>query len=589
MKSIVFSNSVKNINPGSIILDFSKKSIEHDLFNFNVIDTKELYEANGKAWLDSYLKWMGALNSCNDSLAWWSHTCTSKSLLSTPLGERFIEVQAICNIAKKDNEPTLYILGVSPGQIESVRMYLGEEEFNYSVSLWYLIKTLKVMIGIRAFFNIFRRALSVMSVFLNYRHRKFSGQVDVCLFTYVDGSRRKGFDNYFGQLDRMMSYNKKLSIVYLAYIYIPYRKRLRELFDEKTMSPYLAIFSILRLKDYLSSLLLVICELKNCMGTFDHNYLGNKAYKPLLQEGFINDIEGVLLYNIFVYKSIRNFLRASNSRFVVYPFENKSVEKMIIQAVRDENTKTMIIGYHHTSLTPRHTNLIFSHSEASNTPLPDKIVTTGKISREYLETLGNYPDDIFVTGCALRQTWNEESIRPNNTKGPIKILLALSSSKSELIHALQFIRNVKNISPELIVGVRAHINFPITLLPSYLFEWAKENTIDLSGTVLEENLNWCDIVAYVSSTVALESLIRRKPIINFSIGDLVSTDPVIGKPPFHWAALHEREMVSIVKIIRDLTEGERLSLSDGAVKYVHEYLTPPSNRLIKSLCLELKQ
>lgn len=42
---------------------------------------------------------------------------------------------------------------------------------------------------------------------------------------------------------------------------------------------------------------------------------------------------------------------------------------------------------------------------------------------------------------------------------------------------------------------------------------------------LADNLAWCDVVVYVSSTVALEALGRGRPVINLVISDPVDPDP----------------------------------------------------------------
>jgi hypothetical protein len=256
----------------------------------------------------------------------------------------------------------------------------------------------------------------------------------------------------------------------------------------------------------------------------------------------------------------------------LYPFENKSLEKMLLLGVNHSQHKVKVLGYQHTAITPRHSTLFFRQREAACTPLPDKIVTVGKITKDYLEQVGNYPAKIFTTGAALRQRWTERLPKQNNKN--LRVLLALSSSKDELIQSVKFFKKVMQYIPDLELGIRPHINFPLSLLPDALMIWLREKTLDLSHTLLEDNLIWCHLTSYVSSTVALESLMRGKPVVNFSIGDIISPDPLIGDVPFHWSVNTPLKMAEVLMEIHQMSMSHYEQGSLKAVTYVSHYLSP---------------
>jgi hypothetical protein len=204
----------------------------------------------------------------------------------------------------------------------------------------------------------------------------------------------------------------------------------------------------------------------------------------------------------------------------------------------------------------------------------------GSITKSFLETEGNYPSKLFHVACALRQSWPRSIANtPGKPERP-RILLPLSSSASELIGAVSFFRTLAETGWSFDLGIRCHPEFPLTLLPKRLLDWAKAHTSNLSGTPLSDNLAWCNLTAYVSSTVALESLIHRKPIVYLSIGDPLVADPVLGEAPFRWGARNAEQFVQAVTDILGLPSSEYESRANAANAYVADYLRPVSRECV---------
>ena len=63
---------------------------------------------------------------------------------------------------------------------------------------------------------------------------------------------------------------------------------------------------------------------------------------------------------------------------IIYPFENKSLEKLLLLGLPK---KIRTIGYQHSSITPMHLSFQLSKKEIYKMPLPDKIVTVGKVTQ----------------------------------------------------------------------------------------------------------------------------------------------------------------------------------------------------------------
>jgi len=585
MKSIVFSNSYINSCEESVCINFSGDD-SLAVNDKNVIDLSTIYNFVDDTYLLRFSEWLGNLNIKNADLFWWSHTSTAKNILSSPLGDRFLQVHAVCEIVRKTSATSINVIGATPGMMESIVTLLNDEDLLVRGMSWRFRWLRRAIINGTSFLRIIFQCLSVFFGNCFAGNIEQGMNVDVCLFTYIDSKQRPETDNYFGKLPEMYRNNdNNVSFAYLAYVYKPYRLRMKRASQLRNTTPYVFLFGVLTVFDYLWGIFFSLREL--WVNTYKINYpytSKDDDYRALLREIFVHDLSyGGYFHNLLVNRAVRRFLDANHSSEILYPFENKSLEKMLVLAARSAKDCPKIIGYQHTSITPRHSTQFFVENEAGKTPLPDKIVTVGGVTKRYMEKHGNYPAGILVAGCALRQEWSSQKAKKHREKEDIRILLALSSSKKELEKSIEYMKYVKALLPDIELGIRPHPDFPLTLLPKEQLEWIGQNAIDFSGTVLSDNIDWCHLTAYVSSTVALEALMRGKPVIKISIGDIISPDPVIGDVSFHWDAKDEADMVEILVYIKNMSDSEYIASSNDSIEYVTDYLTPVSDRCLNEL------
>ena len=157
--------------------------------------------------------------------------------------------------------------------------------------------------------------------FFSYRFEKPAGSPHLCLFTYMDGVRREGVDNYFGKLPELLGEkDQSLSVLYLAYVYRPYRSRLKQVLQEGNKVPYLALFGFLRIQDYASVFAQGIRE----WWIHAVNKKKHSDYVAILSETLVNEIGGYF-HNLLVYKAVCRFIKNFTPKVVVYPYENKSL------------------------------------------------------------------------------------------------------------------------------------------------------------------------------------------------------------------------------------------------------------------------
>ncbi len=532
------------------------------------ISLARIYRQHGHLWLREFSDDLGDLNATHAGLGWWAHTSTAKNLLSSPLGNRLFQVRAALEIADKETFDHLYIVGASRGQRTAIRAgMLGKHP---SISL--------VERGGRREFGFFEvgfrllwQAARLIFALMRWRQRFDTPATDTLALTYVDAGIRENADPFFGQLhDLLQARNPSVHLHYLAFVQAPYQQVLPRLskFERKLYSP---VFLHAEVRDFAVALLQSLRELvlPACTGPL-RSVAGSKA---LLEEAFRWDLaKGGYFQNWLLYRTLQRFLRKQPLRRLIYPFENKSLEKMLLLAVRAECPECRIIGYQHTSITPRHTTFRLSAKEIGVTPLPDRIITAGEITRRHLEQLGGYPAGLLRAGCALRQSTPHGDSEDAPVSG--RILLALSSSRFELVAATEFMQRIAAARENLQIGIRPHPEFPLSLLPDPLREWVRERATDFSGTPLQENLRWCSATAYVSSTVALECLMLGKPVINLDLGEIVIPDPVLDPPPLWQRVADPGDFLAALDAADAAPAEKRLSGAHLTREYMHAYFSP---------------
>jgi hypothetical protein len=528
-------------------------------------DLSRLQRGQGMAWRNAFVDWLGGQNRARASLHWWSYTSTAKNLLSSPLGDQCFQVLALDRFLTETTAQSVFVAGATPAQQAAMRLRLERSPWQVAGAAAYRPSFVGPLV--RSLWQFMR----ILGLWCARRLRPPAGEPpQALLFTYVDAAFRDAPDAFFGPLAE----NLAVSACHVAFVHSGYLETLPKLAAAKR-ARYEPLFGSLRLSDLAWALGASLCAWWRA-GRYDAPALGGIPATPLLRAALRWDIgQGGYFYNLLVYRAARRLLARWKPAWLLYPFENKALEKLLLLAARDTSPRTRIVGYQHTSITRRHATLLFAEGEAEATPLPDRVVTVGDVTRRYLEREGRYPPGIFVTGCALRQQ-RGGLLERRAPDGKVRLLLALSSSRRELIEAVDACRQALEADPGLRFAIRTHPEFPVGLLPAPLRSWVDEHATNVSGSTLSSNLEWCDAVVYVSSTVALEALGRGRPVINLAISDPLDPDPVLDKLALHWTADSPAALAAAAREIVSLESARFERARREALEYIGEYLRPPT-------------
>jgi hypothetical protein len=265
-------------------------------------------------------------------------------------------------------------------------------------------------------------------------------------------------------------------------------------------------------------------------------------------------------------RAFDRMLATLKPRVLVYPFENRSWEKNLLDAARRHGVERCV-GYQHSSLTPRH--LAFSGAPDAHVagPLPDLVVTCGEITAARVRAA--MPERVKVTvGAALRA--RRLDIAPPAGWG---LLAPISSSRAEAWEILRTLHALCGLVT-IPMTVRTHPTIPIEDLYAQ-FRWPARMQLS-RGRPLAADIQAAALVVYSSSTIALEGMLYGRLPIYLEIGDVPSGDPIEGEHEFVFRARDAAGLAQVIADIQAMPQAQLESLRADARAYAGRYLVDPT-------------
>ena len=268
---------------------------------------------------------------------------------------------------------------------------------------------------------------------------------------------------------------------------------------------------------------------------------------------------------------IKNMLKHFSINTFTTTYENNPWERICILFLRKYSPETKIIGYQHAVISRASANMYSSKEEVLFMPMPDRVVTTGEITKDILEKYGSYPKNIIKSSCALRHEYIYELKRKAFTRS-CKILVALEGVY-ECYRLVNFVFNALSNTKDFQVVIRAHPARPFDRIKNELcFDIDSHTKFSVSNQKsLKDDLEDVDILIYWGSTVSLEALMMGIPVIHVSLDDIVNVDPLFDCRYLKWAVGNTEELQNAVNTIYSISEKDYLDQYNEAKSYVERY------------------
>jgi hypothetical protein len=553
----------------SLSVDFLRRNIR--LPQGEVIFFDELLQGKSERIATQVSLFLGQLNEMNYSLRWWSYIFTAKNPLSSPLFNELIDIILVLEtLHKYFKEPfSVYIVNARYSQRMVILRFFETQSFQKVSLLSYMLVYVfqKTYVFIRA------TLLICTTTFFNWSVKRhgIKHQNKIGILTYIDGSNRSQQDPYFGKLIHQLKEVEKTSVEYIFYLYRPFTSRKAELNSEKNR--FVSLFSYLTWNDIFWTIISVLKELftsyKNqLIFVIDRNV----SLFPIVREYMIFELGRGYTDNLLVFRAARNVASSGDFQKIIYPFENKSFEKCLLLGL---NSQVKTIGYQHSSITPRHFTFKLQGNEPGITPMPDKVITVGEVTQQWLINTGNFPENKIQMGFSLRHNLEIKFKKISFEATKAKLLFVFSSGYSEISKSISFLKPIVNQQPGIVYKFRNHINFPFNNLMKSDQNWIDKYVEKGPCNSLLADIEWADIVVYISSTVALEALFCGLPLIRLDLDPLNSDPLLVDLVPNRWICNNGMVFFDSIYQISMLSLDDRLELQEQACFFVEKYLKKP--------------
>jgi len=534
---------------------------------------------SGKSFQEKFVDFVARVNRNNKSCFWWGLNFTNKNPITTRLCDRTAQFLQIVEQLRHEDTGALVVVSDDSVLLRQVRIYARSKPITIvdaisgGADVNELIKRLTPLAVFAAFFravifSIYARIYSRVRLGRKHKRTVVMSLLNEQSFT-KDG---KFHDTYFGDF---LAYMQAAEIPFMSFLIVTspnYARAIRKLRRQASDLPAAA------LERFLGPLALTAC-LFQCL---------RKYYAPVRLKGevAINGIDltylvhaaarndygsGRYFDNVRIYYAIRSMSKKLAVDRFYYPFENRSAEKMAIIGLRKFSPDARIIGYQHASLSLRHTNFLLSEDEHRAIPLPDSILTMGKVTRDFMIDPGGFPEKLLRIGCALRQRTYSGPLKPQ--KPVSRLLVVLATNIEEYVKVIRFLDEAFGGHCPWEIWIRPHPVFSleealeITGRPGFSYHKSE-------GETLRDCLDWADVVLYVHSTVSIEALARGTPVVHLNVPNVLNPDPLLSFDDFKWRADLPRDLPRAIEAINDLPGDEFFRRQELGVRFTREYFFP---------------
>jgi len=266
-------------------------------------------------------------------------------------------------------------------------------------------------------------------------------------------------------------------------------------------------------------------------------------------------LSGEIFFNMSVYYSAKEFFGRFGPRKVVYPFENRSWEKMAISACRESGGDICMFGYQHASLTRSHANFMFERGEFEETPHPDAILTTGRATRDIMASYFGFPENRLVESCDLRGASGAVSVIKPKPVSIKNLTVIMSLGIPEHVKTLEFLDKAFGDDARYRIALRVH---PVTgakkMSAALKIRGPDKMKYGYDDLPLKESIMASDAVLYTASSVPFYAIRAGVPVIYLDLGSPLEYDPLFDLPVLKWRCSQAGELSGILREINAMSE-----------------------------------
>lgn len=575
-----------------LVLEEDRKSSECRNYLFSLPASVEINKreiVDEKEFIRQYSAFIYKLNNENGSLLWWAMNFTNKNPLLTGLYNNIYKFLTLTKLIRNGCDENLVVIYAGNALAGHIKRWADKKGHHHlsrpilisiksKLSFPHMLHSIPALFIFYAFLKAVVRKV-VSRVLLSKIQSGF--KKDYIIITQFENSsfRNDGvfYDVYFGQLCEFLK-SENRAFMTCGYVSCTLKNIIRSIRKNTRGDRIYPLEYFICFGGFLKCL-------KDSLAGYLGRHAGFNGDMKIHGEdvaGFIkNEIDnafstGQVFVNLSIYYSVKGLVERMHVGKILYPFENRSWEKMILLAAREATDSIKLNGYQHASLTSKHINFILEKDEAKNIPFPDEIITMGYVTKDMMTGIFNFPKDKVKAGCALRKAFPPLKYVRDRFPGRVnRILTALASNVSEYVRATEFLDSAFADSQPYKLIIRPH--------PAIDFKKAlriyrpRRIKYELDGLALYDSLKACDLVIYASSTVAIDAIFLGIPVVHIELDNLSTCDPMFNVSYLKWACSNPRELIQLIENISKIDNMAFLDMQKKAREFAESYCVPVTN------------
>jgi hypothetical protein len=259
---------------------------------------------------------------------------------------------------------------------------------------------------------------------------------------------------------------------------------------------------------------------------------------------------------------------------VVHTFEGHAWEQVLAGAVHRHLPDTRVIGCDNLNMTRFALSRFPAAAELGLRPLPDRIVTNGRVPRDALVAEG-VPESMVAAGCAIRHARlfaPRNSVRETGANQPV-VLVATDASFDRSVELVVKAVEAFGSDDAWKLVVKCH-----PLVATHTVEAFVRTTTGVDGIYVDrpfgELLSGAGVLLYTYSSVCYEALAAGVPPVFVQGETDLDLDQLEPFPDLRWTARTAAELRAAARAILDLEPAERAAWQERAREALRATLTP---------------
>jgi len=283
------------------------------------------------------------------------------------------------------------------------------------------------------------------------------------------------------------------------------------------------------------------------------------------------------LFHYLHYAAAKEICRRYDIRGCLFTYEGIPWERPFIEGIRKGSPKASILGYQHSVVPQSAAGVFLNRKEMEFGPIPDKILTTGKVPAEIIRKYSSFLGSDVEPACALRYEYlHDIPVAPTRRPEKINKVLVALEGVPQVVLLAEYALQQATKHRYLTFCFRPHPILPMTKV----LENSKWTTELPENVALSENANVIDdvrrsdAILYWGTTVSLEAIMVGKPVIHLDVGEMLSYDPLFDLRDFKWRVTRDQEIGQTIDRIEGLSNDEYTQQMGKAQQYVKDYFFP---------------